>query len=292
MKISLSLLLLWLALISTLYTNSAVALPRAHAVPGGVAIIELSSADRPKPAVRLGKQNILVRSHNGAWQAVIGLSLTTSIGKHHIEVIAPRQQPYFISFMVEDKRYPETHITIKDKRKVNPYKDDLKRIYAEQRRSRTAFNRWSQSDANIDFVLPVSGRLSGNFGRRRFFNKQPRKPHSGMDIAAPSGTPIASPAAGKVVETGDFFFNGNTVFVDHGQGLVTMYCHLDTIAVRKGDIVRQGEAIATVGMTGRVTGPHLHWSISLNGVRVDPALFMSVADLEKLNAPNKKLTKQ
>ncbi|MDH3355350.1 MAG: M23 family metallopeptidase, partial [Chromatiales bacterium] len=139
---------------------------------------------------------------------------------------------------------------------------------------------------------PVSGRLSGNFGRRRFFNNQPRKPHSGMDIAAPMGTSVVSPAAGKVVDTGNFFFNGNTIFVDHGQGVVTMYCHLNTLTVKKGDIVAQGEKIATVGMTGRVTGPHLHWSVNLNGVRIDPALFMSTKTLERLDAPNKKLSQK
>ncbi|HEA26546.1 MAG TPA: M23 family metallopeptidase [Ectothiorhodospiraceae bacterium] len=278
-------------LYATIYTATAWALPRAHAVPGGIALINLSATDSPKPMVQLGKQKILVRPHEGVWQAVIGLSLTTPVGNNTIKVSTPKQLKT-VSFKVEDKRYQETHITIKDKRKVNPYKDDLERIYSEQRRSRNAFNRWSKPQPDVNFILPVTGRLSGNFGRRRFFNKQPRNPHSGMDIAAPMGTMVNSPAAGTIVETGDFFFNGNTIFIDHGQGVVTMYCHLESINVKPGDSVEQGEAIATVGMTGRVTGPHLHWSVSLNGVRIDPALFMSVEALEQLDAPNKKVTKK
>jgi len=279
-------------LVSPLYTGSALALPRAHAVPGGVALINLDSTDNPKPLVHLGNRKILVRPHEGAWQAVVGLSLSTTVGNNTIKVTTAEQQSKVISFEVKEKRYPETHITIKDKRKVNPYKDDLNRIFAEQKRSRNAFNLWSNSPPDIEFILPVSGRLSGNFGRRRFFNEQPRKPHSGMDIAAPMGTEVVSPAAGKIVETGDFFFNGNTIFIDHGEGLVTMYCHLDTLNVKKGDIVNKGDKIATVGMTGRVTGPHLHWSVNMNGVRIDPALFMSVKTLERLEAPNQRRAKQ
>ena len=107
-----------------------------------------------------------------------------------------------------------------------------------------------------------------------FFNEQPRNPHTGLDIAASTGTPITAASSGIVINTGDYFFNGKTVFIDHGQGLITMYCHLSSIDVLEGQEISQGEMLGKVGMTGRVTGPHLHWSVILNNTMVDPTLFI------------------
>lgn len=250
------------------------ALPQEEAVPGGVVILPLSPASSHKPKATFEGNPVLVVAENGLWQAVIGVPLDLQPGTHQLEV-DKNGQPRSLTFKISDKKYPTQHITIKDKRKVNPNQYDMDRINRERSRIDTALQRWTENDdINFNFVWPVKGRVSGLFGRRRVFNGEPRKPHSGMDIAAATGTPIQAPAAGIIRGTGDYFFNGNTVFIDHGQGLVTMFCHLSRIDVKDGQPVKQGETIGLVGATGRVTGPHLHFGISLNDQRVEPRLFL------------------
>jgi murein DD-endopeptidase MepM/ murein hydrolase activator NlpD len=211
-----------------------------------------------------------------AWQAVVGLPLALKPGAHELAVVRDEKTERTIPFRVGSRHYDTQHVTLANRRQVEPEPDDLRRIAREQDVLVRAFSTFSdfQSDG-LDFDLPSTGRVSGGFGSRRFFNNEPRLPHSGLDIAAPEGTPIHAPAAGRVLETGDFFFNGFTVVLDHGQGVITMYNHLSKIDVAKGERVARGETIGTVGKTGRVTGPHLHWSVSLNNARVDPALFLS-----------------
>jgi len=251
-------------------------LPKTNAVPGGIAIVDLELNSNNKPIVFYKNKRVMVANNNGQWLGVVGIPLTAKPGQHKLKIQKPDKM---VSFSVKSKEYAEQRITIKDKRKVNPNAEDMKRIRRERVRINSALKYWADKNGvNTRFVLPVAGELSSPFGLRRFFNEQARKPHSGIDIAAPEGTLIRAPADGRVIESGDFFFNGNSVFIDHGQGLVTMYCHMNKIKVKPDQVVKQGELIGEVGQTGRVTGPHLHWSVSLNDARVDPRLFFNNFD--------------
>ena len=254
----------------------AIYLPRHNPVPGGIAVVPLTVESNTPPKVFYGDKRVMVAPDgdgNNQWVAVTGISLGAKIGEQQLAVKTENGNKS-VSFNVKDKQYETQHLTIKNKRKVNPNKEDMKRITAEKKEITTALSMWTESDQfPAGFVIPVKGRLSSPFGLRRFFNKQPRKPHSGIDIAAPEGTPIVAPMTGSVISTGEYFFNGNTVFLDHGNGLVTMYCHMSKINVKPGQNVTQCEQIGAVGKSGRVTGPHLHWGVSLNDTSVDPGLF-------------------
>jgi len=266
----------------------AAPLPREESSPGGIAEIKLGDMTN-KPAAYYGGKRVMVKREGDQWIALVGLSLSTKPGTHTLRIFPAKGKEEKRHFKVVDKKYEEQHITLKNKRMVNPYAKDLKRIRSEQARSRKAFATWDEKRlAELNFILPVSGRLSGTFGKKRFFNGQPRRPHSGLDIAAAKGTPVMAPADGKIIETGKYFFNGNVIFIDHGEGLITMFCHLNRIEVKVGDEVKQGQEIARVGMTGRVTGPHLHWTVSMNNSRIDPGLFLSRDTLAMLDAPNHK----
>ena len=176
-----------------------------------------------------------------------------------------------ISFSVKNKNYPEQRITIENQRYVEPNASDLDRIRSEQQLMKDAYSHLSEMPIDLaPFILPIEGPITSLFGFRRILNGLPRNPHSGLDIAAPSGTAIDTPAPGTVILTGSFFFNGNTILIDHGGGLITMVCHLDTIYVKTGEALSRSTIVGTVGSTGRATGPHLHWSVSLQGHRVDP----------------------
>ncbi len=240
-------------------------------MPGGVAIIELDPGD--ESGYRFRNKPVLVATIDGKPKAIVGLPLNLGVGEHSIEK-SDSGQIHKKFFRVVDKQYSTQHIEIKDKRKVNPYASDMERILAEKKRKQVARDHYRFTDVDVDFLLPVSGIQTGSFGQRRVFNGQPRSPHSGMDIAADTGTPVLAPSAGKVIELGDFFFSGNLVYIDHGQGLISLFAHLDSINVELGEQVSKGQVIGTVGATGRVTGPHLHWSLGLNGTWIDPALFI------------------
>lgn len=260
-----------------LYTTESHAneLPDRQTVPGGVAIVEVGKASDPAPEVRFNKKPVLLMERHGKWLAVIGLALTTKAGENSIKVRQFGSNDWKShKFTVNTLDYPEQRLTIKNKRKVDPNAEDLKRIRKDSAVIAKAKKHWSDEVIATRFSLPVEGIRSSAFGLKRFFNDKPRRPHGGLDIAAAEGTPVVAPAVGKVIETGDFFFSGNCIFIDHGQGLITFYAHLSKIDVKPGDTLAKGQKIGEVGQTGRVTGAHLHWSVGLNQTWVNPNLFL------------------
>lgn len=249
-------------------------LPQESKVPGGIAIINLGK-ERPI-SVKFNGRPVMVLHNGNEWNAVIGLALKSIPGNQTVKVQRSENKTTNIDFTIKNKKYNTQHLTIKNKRKVNPYEKDMPRILSDKKRIGAALDTFSEiTPPSFSLHQPVDGHFSSPFGLRRFFNKQPRKPHSGLDIAAPEGTPVQAAESGKVVETGDYFFNGKAVFIDHGQGLITMYNHMSKIDVKVDQQVTRGEKIGEVGETGRVTGPHLHWGVSLNHALVDPMLFLN-----------------
>ena len=238
-------------------------------VPGGVAVIELGTGAQPPKASYQGKPVLVVKEQD-TWRAIVGIPLTVKPGPQQISS-AGRD----LSFTVGSKKYPEQRITLKNKRQVNPTPDDIKRIDNELAVQLKAYRTFSpNTPSNLLLDKPVNGPLSSKFGVRRFFNGEERNPHAGLDFAVPAGTPIKTPAAGKVILIGNYFFNGNTVFVDHGQGFISMFCHMSKIDTKVGQQLARGDVVGKVGSTGRATGPHMHWNVSLNDARVDPAIFI------------------
>jgi Peptidase family M23/Peptidase family M23 N-terminal domain len=252
---------------------SGLDLPHENAVPGGVKIIRLDAGRTAMPYVDTDGHRALVIEDATNWVAVIGIPLSAPPGMRQVIVHGAngRQE---IEFPVGDKRYATQALKVAPGQ-VNLSAADLARVNEEKIRIDHALSRWTEPPPeSLRLTQPVPGPRSSSFGMRRIFNGESRNPHSGMDIAAPSGTPVLAPLAGTVVDTGAYFFNGNTVFLDHGRGLISMYCHLSAIDVKPGQRLTMGTRIGAVGMTGRATGPHLHWGLSLNRAWVDPELFL------------------
>lgn len=258
-------------------TAAAVAnptLPRESHVPGGVITLPIHSPEDNKPVVMLGEARAMVLRVKDYWLAIVGVPLSTEPGPLKVSIQRDGAVTTAVDIDIKPKQYREQRLKV-EPRMVDLPPDAVERTERERPVIQAAINTFSDEvPQTLRLQAPIAGPRSSSYGLRRVFNGQPRNPHTGMDIAAPAGTPIEAPAPGRVVGTGEFYFNGNTVWLDHGQGFVTMYCHLSAIDVKPGDVVKTGDVIGKVGATGRVTGPHLHWGVVLNGTMVDPALFL------------------
>lgn len=247
-----------------------------HPVPGGIAVVSLGEHQQ-SPSVHYRNKPVMVvaNGNTSEYLAIVGIPLKSKSGQHQLQLKTSNRSQQ-VPFQVQAKKYKEQHIKLQSNKYVTPSEEHLARIKRELAAQTNAYANFRPgSPSNVILDRPVEGgRYSSPFGLRRFFNGQERNPHSGLDIAVPTGTPVKAPADGVVTIVDDYYFNGKTVFIDHGQGMVTMYCHLSSIDVKKGQTIKRGELLGKVGTTGRSTGPHLHWNVSLNDTRVDPAIFV------------------
>ncbi|MDH5633820.1 MAG: peptidoglycan DD-metalloendopeptidase family protein [Gammaproteobacteria bacterium] len=265
--------LLLVPLVSMAQGNTV--LPGNHPFPGGLVSIKLDGSGDSRPKAFFGNKPLLVIKENNAWYAVVGIGLKTEPGEHRISAITTGDQKLDYAFTVTPKKYPAQYLKVKQKRYVEPDKNDIKRILKEKQEITETLSAFSElQPSTLKMKRPANGRLSSRFGLRRFFNGQERSPHTGLDIAAGNKAVIRAPLDGKVIRVANYFFSGNIVFIDHGQGLISTYAHLHRALVREGQNIKTGERVGEVGATGRVTGPHLHWSVYLNQEKIDPALLL------------------
>ncbi len=263
-------------IISSAYGAMGIAqdLPTHRAVPGGVEIIQLGKHTTTAPTVSSGSIPVLVTRTADQWVAILGIPLSTPPGPASVQVDDATTHRT-ISYQITTKAYPTQALTVSPKH-VDLSADDLARYEREHIEMESALATFSSTaPRRFRLASPAPGTRSHSFGSRRTFNGQPRNPHTGMDITAPVGEPVRAAADGVVILTGDYFFNGNTVIVDHGQGFLTLYCHLQDTSVTTGDAVQSNQLVGHAGATGRATGPHLHFSVMLNQAWVDPALFLN-----------------
>jgi murein DD-endopeptidase MepM/ murein hydrolase activator NlpD len=208
--------------------------PRVAAVPGGVATFKLPGSAEQIPAATFSGRPVMVVRQGDAWLAIVGIGLAIDPGEYHLDVQQPGGGEQPLPFTVSAKEYAVQQLKVPPSQ-VNLSPENEARVKRETEKVRAALDGFSpEVPSTLRLDQPVPGPRSSSFGLRRMFNGESRNPHSGMDIAAPTGTPIKAPLAGRVVDVGNYFFNGNNVLIDHGHGLVTMYCHLSKIGVEVG----------------------------------------------------------
>lgn len=254
-------------------------------VPGGVKKIPLKSTILP--VVYYQGHRVAINKMGNTYEAIIGIPLDEKSKEQAARQTSPIKAAY--TFKIKNKQYRVQRLTIKNKRKVTPLHIDQTRIKNEEKDFKKTIASWRDADPfSKPFIAPVRGYITSTFGLRRFYNDKPRSPHTALDIAAPKGKPVLATADGQVINVHHRFFSGNTLIIDHGQGVKSLYAHLSKFKVKNGQHVKQGDVIGLVGKTGRVTGPHLHWALYLNQTTVDPLLFVSKKAILPIPKPKPK----
>ncbi len=244
----------------------------ASVAVGGLAVVR---SDTPPSHGTFDGLRLRFFTVDGESLALVGVDLGRPPGRYPIEIEARDGTRLRAALEVVPREFPEERLTV-PKSYVEPDRATLARIEREQRLLAAL---WQKTAAEPywrgSFLLPADGSPGSAFGLRRFFNGEPRSPHAGIDFRAPEGAPVRASNRGRVVLASALFFTGNTLVIDHGCGLFTLYVHLSELAVQRGAWVDRGQEIGKVGMTGRATGPHLHFAVRVGDARIDPAALLS-----------------
>lgn len=252
--------------------------------PGEVVLVTLQANPMVKKTtvIFLGeKYNLGSRTMDLEPFAFIGLDLNLKPDSYlmdvSIERIDGKKENIQKEIVISKKEFPARKLWVKEKF-VTPPPEVQERIHREAEILKAVYSiRSPQWLGQAEFILPFSGKVSPNFGEKRIYNNVPRSTHSGVDVAAPYGSPIQASNSGKVVLASHLYYSGKTVIIDHGLGLFTFYCHFSKILKKRGELVKKGDIIGRAGATGRATGPHLHWGVKIFESRIDPLSLLSLS---------------
>ncbi len=288
--------LMAIAVLSTVLTASQAPILSVSAAarsiqPGEVVRLTIDTA-LPMATLQLEAFGVSFVPHkvtDTRWLALIGIDLDVKPGRHTVTIVAAdgtRTTTATRTLVVTTRSFPTRRLTVEPKY-VEPPPDVTSRIVSEAEQLNAIWAlRSTDHPWTTAFTVPVPDPANSAFGARSVFNGQPRSPHPGADFASPAGRPVKSPVGGRVVLASDLYFTGNSVVIDHGRGLISLFAHLSTIDVVSGTLVEAGDVIGRVGATGRVTGPHLHWTVRLAGTRVDPLSLIAATQLPDSTASN------
>lgn len=247
---------------------------------GDIGLIRIKVIKGEKPQLSWLKKNIPLHlnGEETEWFGFLETDLNTNPGTYQVQIAAlTHPEKVILKIKVIEKDYGVRNLTL-PKHMVDLDSKTLQRVRKEAQATKILWKGPYPEDIwSGPFIKPVDGEIIGPFGRKSLINKQPRSPHSGVDLRAPKGTPVKTMNSGRVVLVAEHFFTGKTVVIDHGGGIQSMYFHLDRVLLKKGDQVTRGQVLGQVGSTGRATGPHLHLGVRVNGARVDPMRLIAVS---------------
>lgn len=235
--------------------------------PGDIMVVTVKKASGPVEGTFKGKK-VYFNVSKDSVKAVLGIDLFTEPGQYPLDIQAAGTALHYV-VTVSKKDYPTQRLTLpKDMVELSP--ENEARVERELKKMATIWPNENPLVWSGNFINPLEGEIGTIFGVRRIINKITKNPHSGVDVSGNEGDPIRAPNNGVVTLVDNQFYSGNSLVIDHGQGIYTMFFHLSKVLVRQGQQVKKGDTIALVGATGRATGPHLHWGVRIQGARVDP----------------------